>query len=166
MTDSAPMRILFCCQFYAPSVGGVQEVVRQLAEQLALRGNAVTIATTALPDRDFDMLNGVRVVEFAAAGNAVEGMSGDIAGSNVLWSRATLTRCWFVPHNSGPSMPCGQYSTAFPSPQYLSLADFPIFMSPLMPLTLPKCRQCWRSSGSWFSTPRITGISSWRANMG
>jgi L-malate glycosyltransferase len=80
MTDSAPMRILFCCQFYAPSVGGVQEVVRQLAEQLALRGHSVTIATTALPDRNFEVLNRVRVVGFAAAGNAVEGMSGDIVG--------------------------------------------------------------------------------------
>lgn len=78
MIPSVPMRILFCCQFYAPSVGGVQEVVRQLAEQLALRGHSVTIATTALPDRDSDMLNGVQVVGFAAAGNAVEGMSGDV----------------------------------------------------------------------------------------
>lgn len=74
------MRILFCCQFYAPSVGGVQELVRQLAEQLALRGHSVTIATTALPDRTFEMLNGVRVVGFSVAGNAVEGMSGDVAG--------------------------------------------------------------------------------------
>jgi glycosyltransferase involved in cell wall biosynthesis len=80
MTDFAPMRILFCCQFYAPSVGGVQEVVRQLAERLVLRGHSVTIATTVLPDRDFEVLNGVRVVGFSAAGNAVEGMSGDIAG--------------------------------------------------------------------------------------
>ena len=80
MTDFVPMRILFCCQFYAPSVGGVQELVRQLAEQLALRGHSVTIATTALPHRNFEILNGVRVVGFAATGNAVEGMSGDIAG--------------------------------------------------------------------------------------
>ena len=80
MNPSVPMRILFCCQFYAPSVGGVQEVVRQLAERLVLRGHSVTIATTALPDRDFEMLNGVRVVGFEVAGNAVEGMSGDVAG--------------------------------------------------------------------------------------
>ena len=80
MNEITSMRILFCCQFYAPSVGGVQELVRQLAEQLALRGHSVTIATTALPNRNFEMLNGVRVVGFAVAGNAVEGMSGDIAG--------------------------------------------------------------------------------------
>lgn len=80
MTDPVPMRILFCCQFYAPSVGGVQEVVRQLAERLVLRGHSVTVATTALPDRDFETLNGVRVVGFSVSGNAVEGMSGDVAG--------------------------------------------------------------------------------------
>ena len=34
------------------------------------------------------------------------------------------------------------------------------------PLTLPRCRRCWRSSGNWCSTPRITGISILRANMG
>lgn len=80
MNEIAPMRILFCCQFYAPSIGGVQEVVRQLAERLVVRGHSATIATTALPDRDFEVLNGVRVVGFAAEGNAVEGMSGDVAG--------------------------------------------------------------------------------------
>jgi len=80
MNDSGLMRILFSCQLYAPSVGGVQEVVRQLAERLVLRGHLVTIATTALPDRDFEVLNGVRVLGFSVAGNAVEGMSGDVAG--------------------------------------------------------------------------------------
>lgn len=80
MNDSVPMRILFSCQFYAPSVGGVQEVVRQIAERLVERGHEVTVATTALPDRDFEVHNGVRVVGFSVAGNAVEGMAGDVAG--------------------------------------------------------------------------------------
>ena len=80
MNDLVPMRILFACQLYPPSVGGVQEVVRQIAERLALRGHEVTVATTALPERDFEALNGVRVVGFSVTGNAVEGMDGDIAG--------------------------------------------------------------------------------------
>lgn len=79
MNDAAPMRILFCCQFYAPSVGGVQEVIRQLAERLVKRGHSVTVATSTLPNRDFETLNGVRVTGFAATGNFVEGMSGNIA---------------------------------------------------------------------------------------
>ena len=80
MADLIPMRILFSCQLYAPSVGGVQEVVRHIAERLVLRGHEVTVATTSLPERDFGALNGVRVVSFSVKGNAVEGMVGDVAG--------------------------------------------------------------------------------------
>ena len=72
------MRILFCCQFYAPSVGGVQEVIRQLSERLVLRGHQVTVATTKLPIRDSDTMNGVRIKEFAVKGNQVGGMTGEI----------------------------------------------------------------------------------------
>jgi glycosyltransferase involved in cell wall biosynthesis len=72
------MRILFCCQFYAPSVGGVQEVIRQLAERLVARGHQVTVATTKLPTRGFDTLNGVRIKEFDVQGNLVSGMSGEV----------------------------------------------------------------------------------------
>jgi glycosyltransferase involved in cell wall biosynthesis len=72
------MRILFCCQFYAPSVGGAQEVIRQIGERLANRGHQVTVATTKLPMRDFDILNGVVIKEFDAKGNQVIGMTGEI----------------------------------------------------------------------------------------
>ena len=72
------MRILFGCQFYAPSVGGVQEVIRQLAERLVLRGHHVTVVTTKLQTRDFDTLNGVSIKEFDIRGNLVSGMTGDI----------------------------------------------------------------------------------------
>ena len=58
------MRILFCCEFYAPSVGGVQEVVKQIAERLVIRGHEVTVATRKLPSREFDELNGVKIVGF------------------------------------------------------------------------------------------------------
>lgn len=74
------MRILFCSQFYAPSVGGVQEVVRQLSENLAARGHTVTVATTAHPQRDFHSINGVSVQGFHVHGNLAAGMSGDVEG--------------------------------------------------------------------------------------
>lgn len=72
------MKILFCCQFYAPSVGGVQEVIRQLAERLVARGHQVTVATTKLPTRDFSSLNGVAIKDFDVTGNVVSGMAGAI----------------------------------------------------------------------------------------
>lgn len=72
------MRILFCCEFYAPSVGGVQEVMRQLAERLVVRGHQVTVATTRLPTRDFNTLNGVAINEFKVSGNFVSGMAGEV----------------------------------------------------------------------------------------
>ncbi len=74
------MRILLACEFYYPSVGGVQEVVRQLAERLALRGHEVTVATSRLPERRIRTLNGVNIVDFQVAGNCVRGLSGDIDG--------------------------------------------------------------------------------------
>ena len=72
------MRILFCCEFYYPSVGGVQTVIQQIAERLVKRGHEVTVATTKLPERTFDVLNGVKVEEFYASGNIVRGMHGEI----------------------------------------------------------------------------------------
>lgn len=72
------MRILFCCELYAPSVGGVQEVIRQIAERLVKRGHDVIVATTKLPSRDFNELNGVKIREFKVTGNLVRGMAGEM----------------------------------------------------------------------------------------
>lgn len=72
------MRLLFCCEFYHPSVGGVQEVMRQVAERLVERGHEVTVATTALPDRTARVHNGVRIEEFAVTGNLVSGLEGEV----------------------------------------------------------------------------------------
>jgi glycosyltransferase involved in cell wall biosynthesis len=72
------MKILFCCEFYSPSVGGVQEVVRQIGERLAARGHHVTVATTALSARTCRELRGVRIAEFAISGNLVQGMKGEV----------------------------------------------------------------------------------------
>jgi glycosyltransferase involved in cell wall biosynthesis len=73
------MRILFCCEFYSPSVGGVQEVIKQLAERLVVRGHEVTVATTELPTRCFGSLNGVTIREFKISGNLMRGLEGRIS---------------------------------------------------------------------------------------
>ena len=72
------MKFLFCCEFYHPSVGGVQEVMKQIAERLVAYGHEVTVATTTLPNRDFASLNGVQIAQFAVTGNLVRGMHGEI----------------------------------------------------------------------------------------
>ncbi len=72
------MRILFCSEFYAPSIGGVQEVMRQIAERLVKKGHDVTIATAKLENRTFKELNGVKIQEFDVFGNLVSGMSGEL----------------------------------------------------------------------------------------
>lgn len=71
------MRVLLACEFYYPSRGGVQEVMRQIAERLVAAGHDVTVATTRLPERDFKSHNGVKIEEFAISGNLVNGMNGE-----------------------------------------------------------------------------------------
>src|SRR6185295_1192537 len=72
------LRILFACESYHPSIGGVQEVMRQLAERLVERGHQVTVATSFLPERKSNELNGVRLAEFKVSGNLVWGLHGDV----------------------------------------------------------------------------------------
>lgn len=72
------MRVLLACEFYHPSVGGVQEVMRQVAEHLVARGHSVTVATSYLPERREHAVNGVTIVEFNVAGNRVRGLTGDV----------------------------------------------------------------------------------------
>lgn len=70
------MRLLLCCEFYHPSRGGVQEVMRQLAERFVADGHEVTVATSYLPERASDIVNGVRIVGFHVSGNRVRGIEG------------------------------------------------------------------------------------------
>lgn len=72
------MRILICNEFYHPSIGGVQTVARQVAEGLVRRGHEVTVATSAMPERQAARLNGVAIEGFAVAGNRVRGMAGEV----------------------------------------------------------------------------------------
>lgn len=71
------IRILHTAEFYPPSVGGMQEVVRQLSERLVKLGHEVTVATTRLPARTEPRIGGVKIVEFNISGNAVSGMAGE-----------------------------------------------------------------------------------------
>lgn len=72
------MNIFLTVEFYTPSVGGAQEVVKQLAERLVRRGHAVTVATSAHPGRTSRDINGVRVVDFPVRGNLVRGIEGPV----------------------------------------------------------------------------------------
>lgn len=72
------MKILHAVEFYSPSVGGAQEVVKQISEQLVKRGHEVTVATTKLADRTDSTINGVQIEEFAISGNAVHGFQGEL----------------------------------------------------------------------------------------
>jgi glycosyltransferase involved in cell wall biosynthesis len=71
------MEILHTVEFYEPSIGGAQEVVKQVSETLVKRGHRVTVATTSLSERRSDFINGVRVVGFELTGNAVRGFRGE-----------------------------------------------------------------------------------------
>jgi glycosyltransferase involved in cell wall biosynthesis len=71
------MKLLFCCESYWPNRGGVQEVIRQIAERMAAAGHDVAVATSKNPDREADSHNGVRIYEFRVGGNLVTGIHGE-----------------------------------------------------------------------------------------
>ena len=77
MPKSRMLNILHTVEFYHPSVGGMQEVVRQISEYLVRLGHRVTVATTRLPQREDVFLNGVEVIGFDITGNAVRGFTGE-----------------------------------------------------------------------------------------
>jgi len=72
------MKILFCVEFYYPSIGGAQEVVRQIAERMASYGHDVSVATTRIATRRSSNHNGVAVIEFSVSGNHVRGLQGEV----------------------------------------------------------------------------------------
>jgi glycosyltransferase involved in cell wall biosynthesis len=73
------MRLLMCCESYPPHRGGVQEVMRQIAERMAARGHDVTVATSRHYRRKSKVVNGVKIQEFRAGGKMVYGLHGQIA---------------------------------------------------------------------------------------
>ena len=72
------MKILLIAHTYAPAQNGVSRVATQLAEGLAKRGHAVTVATQHDSKRNFDELNGVQIRSFQIKGNLVSGIKGDL----------------------------------------------------------------------------------------
>ena len=72
------MKILHTVEFYSPSMGGAQEVVRQLSVRMAKMGHDVTVATTKLAERKKKLIDGVKIEEFDIKGNAVVGISGEV----------------------------------------------------------------------------------------
>jgi glycosyltransferase involved in cell wall biosynthesis len=72
------MKILHTVESYDPAIGGMQEVVKQISEQLVLLGHSVTVATSKDPARTSDIINGVKIKEFEVSGKYVEGLHGDI----------------------------------------------------------------------------------------
>lgn len=72
------MKILHTLEFYHPSTGGVQEVVKQLSERLVKLGHDVTVATAKLPERHEKIINRVKIVEFDVHGKMVEGLKGEV----------------------------------------------------------------------------------------
>jgi glycosyltransferase involved in cell wall biosynthesis len=89
------MKVLLTVEFYHPSVGGAQEVVRQIAEHLARRGHEVTVATTKLPERKEKNINEVRIEEFAITGNQVRGYTGNVGD----YSRFLMNGCFDIMMN-------------------------------------------------------------------
>lgn len=71
------MRILHTCEFYDPSKGGAQEVVKRISELLVEAGHEVSVATTSDVRRGQNRINGVNVVGFDISGNAVRGFNGN-----------------------------------------------------------------------------------------
>lgn len=72
------MKILLCSEFYYPSVGGAQEVVRQIAERFVIWGHDVTVATSAISSRNENIYRGVKIAEFKISGNRIAGFIGNI----------------------------------------------------------------------------------------
>ncbi len=71
------MNILHTGEFYFPSVGGMQEIVKQISERMVALGHTVTVATTFHPDRKDLIINGVKIEQFNINGNMVVGIKGD-----------------------------------------------------------------------------------------
>lgn len=77
MEFKSKLNILHTVEFYPPSVGGMQEVVKQLSERLVRLGHNVTVATTKLTERTTSDINGVEIVEFDISGNLARGLQGE-----------------------------------------------------------------------------------------
>lgn len=72
------MKILHTVEQYYPSIGGMQEVVKQISERLAALGHEVTVATSKNTKSRPDIINKVKIKEFEISGNLANGLKGNI----------------------------------------------------------------------------------------
>ena len=72
------MNILVGTDYYYPSVGGQQIVLKEISERLVILGHNVTVATTFMIDRTETMYNGVYIKEFKIGGSYVHGLTGKV----------------------------------------------------------------------------------------
>jgi len=72
------MKLLLCCESYYPARGGVQEVMRQIAERMAAAGHDVSVAARKQSDRTSKIHNGVKIHDFEVSGNLVQGLRGEV----------------------------------------------------------------------------------------
>lgn len=71
------MKILICCENFYPSVGGVQEVCKQLAIRFISFNHDVHIATSWHPKRKFNFYKKIKIRQFKIFGNFVRGIYGE-----------------------------------------------------------------------------------------
>ena len=72
------MKILFGTDYYHPSVGGLQIVIKEIAERLVKFGHQVTVATGKMTNRKSLNINGVNIQEFDVQGSFAHGLSGKV----------------------------------------------------------------------------------------
>ena len=74
------MNILICCEFYSPSVGGVEKVAEQLAKNFKIYGHNVSIATSKYNKRliKSEILDKIKIHRFQISGNFKKGLRGNV----------------------------------------------------------------------------------------
>lgn len=72
------MQILIGTDYYHPSVGGQQIVLKEIAERLVKLGHKVTVATAKMQSRQANIHNGVNIKEFDIQGSYVHGIQGKV----------------------------------------------------------------------------------------
>jgi glycosyltransferase involved in cell wall biosynthesis len=72
------MKILHLVESYLPARNGMQEVVTQLSTRLVEKGHQVTVVTSYDEIRNFEIIDGVRVIGFKINGNYSLGVKGEI----------------------------------------------------------------------------------------
>jgi len=73
------MKILIGTDYYYPSVGGQQIVLKEIAERFVKLGYTVTVATSEMQSRKTNIHNGVNIKEFDIKGSYVHGLKGKIS---------------------------------------------------------------------------------------